>query len=152
MLRAGQGEIDWPLRLTAGESEGTVHDALQVYTGAQLVVPLDPLAYHRALIEGLLRPMNSATAGPSQPTLCGGGPTSGEKHGYLCAAHIDQATNGIGRPRDGMDHHDLRASRDHRIPVRHGHSRNLMWHGYWLRNRQLTCQALGVGFGDTGAP
>src|SRR5262245_32548968 len=55
---AWQGEIDWPLRLATGEREGTVDNPFQVHTGTQLVVPLHPLADHRALIEGLLRPMN----------------------------------------------------------------------------------------------
>src|SRR5262249_21323495 len=146
---AWQGEIDWPLWLATGESEGTVDDSLKVHARTQLVVPLHPLAYHRALIEGFLRPMNSAATRPFQAALRRGCPASGREQGDLRAGGINRPPDCVGRPRKGMSLGDLWPAGDLRIAVCHGHGRNLMGPGNGLGSGHLTRHTLGVGF-DNG--
>ena len=83
---AGEGEVDGPRRLAAGDGERPIHNRLELGEVAQLVVPLHELARQPGLIEGLLRPVDLAVAAAEHALLGDGRAPGGEEDRYLGAA------------------------------------------------------------------
>ena len=126
---ARQGQVHRAARLGARDGQGAIDDALQVGAMAQLVVPLDPLANHAALIERLLGPVDAAVARAFGAAFGQGRATRGKEHRDTRARGVDQAAGRVGGAGDGVHHDDLRLAADHGVAVGHGHGGDLVGHG-----------------------
>ncbi len=145
---ARQAEVDGALRLRLRNRQRPVDDAFEVDAVAQLVVPLDPLAHHAALVARLLRPVDAAVARALEPALGQRRAAGGEQHRHVVAAGVDQAAGRVGGAGDRVHHDDLRLASHHRVAGGHRHRGDLVRDGHRLRDGQLLLQALGVGVDD----
>ncbi len=142
---ARQGEVDGPRGLATGDGQGPVHRRFKLNEVAQLVVPLDELARHPALVEGLLCPVNGPVAAAEQAALGDGRAPRGEEDGHLGPRGVDEAAQRIGGAHDHVDHHRLRLARNHGVAMGHGDRRGLVRHRDGLGAGQPIGLATGIG-------
>ena len=123
---ARQGEVGDPLGIARRHGQGPVHDTLQLHEVPQLVVPLQELANQSGLIEGLLRPVDVQIPRSQNARLDEGRAACRHEERDVGAGGVDQGAGAVGRPDDGVGHHNLRSPRAHRHPVRHAHGHELV--------------------------
>ena len=145
---ARQGQVDGALRLGLGDREGAVDDGLELDEVPELVVPLDELADHRALVEGLLGPVDLALPASREPRLGDRVAPRGEEHRYPAAGRVDDAAEGVRGADDHVDHDRLWTSRDHGVAVGHPHGRRLMGHRDGAREELAVSAASRVRLDD----
>jgi len=142
---ARQREVDGPLRLGLGERQRTVDDRLELGEVPELVVPFDELADHRALVEGLLRPVDRAVAAAVQAGLGERIASRAEEDRHVRARGVDDAADRVTGADDHVDHDDLRSPGDHRVAVGHPHRRRLVRDRHGPRHRLALREPPGVG-------
>ncbi len=133
---AREREVDGPARLSHRELERAIHHRLQLGGLAELVVPLDVLAQHAGLVEGLLRPVDVRVARARQRAVLGdGGAARGEQDRDLRPRRVDDGAGAVRRPHRDMDHHRLGPAGDQVVAVSHRDRDELVRHGDRARSR-----------------
>lgn len=121
-----QHQVDRTPRFGHADADGTIQYLLHVAAVAQLVVPLDQLAHHAALVQHLLRPVDLAVAGTTPAVLEQRRAAGGEQHGNLAARRVHDAANGIGCADAHVQHYCLRLLRNHVVAMGHAYGQILV--------------------------
>ena len=147
---ARQAQIDRAARLGHGDRQRPIDDRLDLLAVAQLVVPLDVLAQHAALVVHLLAPVDRHVAAAGATALGQRRAPRGEEDRHVVARGIEQAHERV-RHADVDVHHDrLRAAGEQIVAVRHADRGVLVRYDHGLGHRDAGLGAAHQRLDDRG--
>ena len=116
---ARQAEIDGAARRGHGDRERAVDDVFDLVAEAELVVPLDVLAQHGALVAHLLAPVDRQVARAEPARFGDRRAPGGEQDRHVLAGGVQEAHERVGHADVDVDHDRLRPAGREVVAMRH---------------------------------